>query len=199
MADSPECAWVLTTAPTLEPFTIAEAKAQIRSVQNQEDGLIGSYIEAARAAAEEYLGRALLTQSWTLSLSDFVSVIPLPMAAPLQSVTSVKYYDTNGAQQTLASSAYTVDTRYRPGRVALAATQSWPAVQSARLVDRIQIEYVAGWTSRDLIPESIRQGMRIYIGYLDADRDGMQTGATQALDVAKRFWTDRVFWVPPSY
>jgi uncharacterized phiE125 gp8 family phage protein len=199
MADSPDCAWILTTGPTLEPFTLAEAKAQIRSVQNQEDGLVASYIKAARTAAEEYMGRALLTQSWTLSISEFVPVIPLPMAAPLASVTSVKYYDTSGVQQTLATSTYTVDTRSRPGRIALAADQTWPSVQSGRLVDRIQIEYVAGYTSSALIPESIRQGMRIYIGYLDADRDGMQAGAKQALEVAKMFWTDRVFWSPPSY
>lgn len=201
MADSrhPECAWSLTTAPVLEPFTIAEAKAQIRSVQNQEDGVIAGYIKAARSAAESYLNRGLLTQSWTFAMSDFVDFMPLPMAAPLQSITSVKYYDVNGTQQTLASSGYTVDTRWRPGRVALAANQTWPAIQSLRKVNRIEIEYVVGWTTRDLIPEDIRQGMRLFIGLCDVDRDGMAQGTEQALRVAKTYWTDRVFWTPPQY
>lgn len=195
----PECAWSLTTAPTVEPFTVAEAKAQIRSVQSQEDGLILSYIGAARSAAEEYLSRGLLTQSWTLALSAFADVMPLPMAAPLQSVTSVKYYDVNGTQQTLAASNYTVDLFSRPGRVALAANQVWPTLQSLRKVNKVEIQYVVGWTSRDLIPESIRQGMRIYIGALDADRDGLDPNTAHALEVAKMFWTDRVFWTPPFY
>jgi len=56
-----------------------------------------------------------------------------------------------------------------------------------------------GWTAPALIPESIRQGMRLVIGYADADRDGMEPGAEQALRVAKLFWTDRVFWTPPQY
>lgn len=195
----PSCAWELTTAPTLEPFTVEEAKAQIRSVQAQEDALVTSYIKSARAAAEAHLGRVLLTQTWTLAISDFVTVIPLPFAAPLQSVTSVKYYDEAGVQQTLSSTAYTVDTRSRPGRIALASGQSWPAVQSLRRVNRIEIVYVAGWTSRDLIPEDIKQGMRVLIGSMDADRDGMGPGAEQALRVAKSFWTDKVFWTPPVY
>lgn len=196
---SPDAEWKLSTAPVLEPFTVEEAKAQIRSVQNQEDGLVQAKIKAARQSAENYLSRGLLTQSWTLNTSDFTTFIPLPMAAPLQSVTSVKYYDTDGTQQTLATSYYDVDTVSRPGQIALAANQSWPALQSLRRVNRVEIIYVVGYTSRDLIPEDIREGMRILIGYLDADRDGMATGAEQALRVAKAFWTDRVFYTPPTY
>jgi uncharacterized phiE125 gp8 family phage protein len=194
-----DCAWDLTTPPVLEPFTVAEAKDQIRSVQDQEDGLVSAYIKAARTAAERHLSRALLTQTWTLTISDFATVIPLPMAAPLQSVTSVKYYDEAGVQQTLATSVYTVDTRSRPGRIALASNQTWPAVQSLRSVNRIEIAYVAGWTAKELIPEDIKQGMRVLIGMMDVDRDGMEPGSEQALRVAKAFWTDRVFWTPPEY
>jgi uncharacterized phiE125 gp8 family phage protein len=196
---APDCAWSLTTPPAIEPFTIAEAKAQIRSVQDKEDGLVYSYIKAARHAAEEYLGRGLLTQSWTFASSDFTDVIPLPMASPLQSVTSVKYYDANGTQQTLATSGYTVDTISRPGRIAVAANQTWPTLQAFRKVNRVEIVYVVGWTSAALIPDSIKQGMRVVIGYVEADRDGMDPAAEQALRVAKLFWTDRVFWTPPQY
>ena len=199
MVCSPDVSWVVSTAPVLEPFTVEEAKAQIRSVQNQEDGIVASYIKAARAAAEKYLGRGLLTQTITLNLSDFVPVLSLPMAAPLASVTTVKYYDTDGVQQTLSSTYYTVDTISRPGRIALAADQSWPSVQGSRKVTRIEIIYVVGYTSRDLIPEEIKQGMRVLIGNMDADRDGMDPNSEQAMRVAKMFWTDRVFWIPPEY
>lgn len=196
---SPEVTWSVTTAPTSEPFTTAEAKAQIRSVQTTEDTLIDEYVKAARRAAEDYLGRGLLTQTITLNISDFVTVLQLPMAAPLQSVTSVKYYDVNGTQQTLSTSVYTVDTVSRPGRIALASGQSWPAVQSDRRVGRIEIKYVVGQTTAAAISPAIMQGMRLYIGAMDADRDGQGADTKRALDVAKLFWTDRVFWSPPSY
>jgi uncharacterized phiE125 gp8 family phage protein len=196
---NPDYAWALTTAPVLEPFTIAEAKAQIRSVQSQEDAVVQGYIKAARQQAEDYLGYGLLTQSWTMTLSDFVDLIPLPMAGKLASVTHVKYYDEAGTRQTLSTNAYTVDTTSRPGRIALAADQSWPAVQSLRKVNRIEIQYVVGWTSRDLVPDSIKQGMRVLIGHMDADRDGMGAGSDQALRVAKSFWTDRLRVLPPQF
>lgn len=199
MMDAPAYEYSLTTAPVLEPFTVAEAKAQIRSVQDQEDGLVFQYIKAARQAAETYLGRGLLTQSWTLNLSDFVTFIPLPMAAPLQSVTHVKYYDEDGVQQTLATTYYTVDTNARPGRIALAADQTWPALQGSRKVLRIEIRYVVGYTAASSIPEDIRQGMRVLIGNMDADREGMDPATPQALEVAKKFWTDRVFYTPPQF
>src|SRR5262245_29334863 len=108
MADCrPDVAWAVTTGPVIEPFTVEEAKAQIRSVQDREDGLIYDYIKVARAAAENYLGRGLLTQTVTMMISDFMPTLSLPMAAPLQSVTHIKYYDVNGTLQTLNSTTYT--------------------------------------------------------------------------------------------
>lgn len=200
MADRyPECQWTLTTPPAIEPFTVGQAKAQIRSVQDQEDDLIRSYIRAATQAAENWLGRGLLTQTWTLAISDFLDIIPLPMAAPLQSVTSVKYYDVDGNQQMLSATIYTVDTTSRPGRVALAANQTWPAIQSLRKVNRIEIAYVVGYTTSEAIPEDIKQGMRLYIAVADSDRAGSDPTTPPALNVARWHWTDRVFWVPPRY
>lgn len=196
----PEVMWTRTTAPTIEPFTTDEAKQQIRSVQTQEDALVHGYIKAARQAAEDHLGRGLLTQTWTLALSHLVTVIPLPMAAPLASVTSVKYYDTNDAQQTLASSVYTVDTTSRPGRLALTSGQTWPAVSSLRRVNRIEITYVVGYTAAALIPANILQGMRMYIGLMDTNRDGLDPNTDSALKTIKAaFWTDRVFYTPPQF
>ena len=72
-------------------------------------------------------------------------------------------------------------------------------MQSLRHVGRIEIIYIVGYTSRDLIPEEIKQGMRVLIGNMDADRDGMDPNSEQAMRVAKMFWTDRVFWIPPEY
>lgn len=196
----PEYQYVRTTAPTLEPLTIADAKAQIRSVQNQEDGLIDAYVKAARQAAEDYLGRGLLTQTWTLALSDFVNVIPLPMAAPLASVTSVKYYDTDNVQQTLSATVYDVDTTSRPGRIALKTGQSWPAVNSLRRVNRIEIAYVVGYTAAPLIPAAILQGIRMYVALLETNRDGLDPITGEALrTIQSAFWTDRVFYTPPQY
>lgn len=200
ISTSPEYMWVLTTAPTIEPLTTDEAKLQIRSVQTQEDALVDGYVKAARQAAEDHLGRGLLTQTWTLALSDFVTVIPLPMAVPLASVTTVKYYDVDNTQQTLSNTVYEVDTKARPGRIALKAGQTWPALNSLRRVNRIEIAYVVGYTGSTLIPPAILQGIRMYVGLMDTNRDGLDPVTGDALRTIKAaFWTDRVFYTPPQF
>lgn len=184
--------WIQTLAPTIEPLSLAEAKAQLRIAHGDDDGLIGSYIGAVRQAAEDYLARGLLTQTWKLTGPAFADQMWLPMAAPLQSVSSVKYYDTAGVLQTLATTVYTVDTVSRPGRVVRAPLQTWPTVQSDRLSNPVEITYLVGWDAKEKIPERIRQGCRAYLGYLE-NRDDMNARAA-----AESCWADRVFWKPPT-
>ena len=66
--------------PTLEPITLAEAKAQTRITDDYSNELLLSYIRTARAEAEQHLGRGLLTQTWKLALESFADVMSLPMA-----------------------------------------------------------------------------------------------------------------------
>jgi len=190
------CAWTLVTAPALEPITVNEAKDHARITQDQEDGLILSWILSARQFAEDALQRGLYTQTWKLNLDRFADEISLPMAGPLQSVTTVKYYDTSGVLQTLASTVYAVDTVSRPGRVLLAPDQSWPSLQSDRR-GGVEITYVVGWSSVADIPERIKQGIRMAVAAMDADREGFSGAAEAAMRAAQACWTDRVSWIPP--
>lgn len=199
MSTDNKVAWVRTVNPTFEPITMDEAKRQARITDDNSNALLLSYIQTAREAAEDWLGRGIPTQTWKVTLEWFANVMPLPMAAPLQSVTSVKYYDTDGVQQTLATSYYDTDTVSRPGAVTLKPNQAWPTVQSGRYNGRVEIVYVVGWTTQALIPESIKQGIRMYVTYLDLDRDGMEEGARRAREAAERCWADRIVWTPPSW
>lgn len=193
------CAWTLVTGPAQEPISLAEAKAQARITDDNSNTLLASYIATAREAAETYLGRGLYTQTWKLSLDWFANEIQLPRAAPLQSITHVKYYDSDGVQQTLATSYYDTDTVAEPGTVVLKADQTWPSVQSDRRNKRVEITYVIGHAAVSAIPEIIKQGIRLYVTYLDLDRDGMEENANKAREAAERCWSDRVYWTPPGW
>jgi uncharacterized phiE125 gp8 family phage protein len=193
------CSWTLQTGPAMSVVDIVEAKQHLRITDNQNDGPIAQFIAAATEEAEQYMGRGLLTQTWKLVLDWFPNEIPLPMAAPLQSVTSVKYYDEDGTQQTLATSYYDTDTVSRPGRVLLKPDQSWPSVQGDRRNWRVEVVYIVGWTDASLVPERIKQGIRQYVAYLDLDRDGLEVQALAARQAAERCWSDRVVWTPPTW
>jgi uncharacterized phiE125 gp8 family phage protein len=195
----PDLQWTRTVEPTQPPISMQDARDQLRVTQPDGANRIQRYIDAATGAAEEYLGRGLLTQTWQLTLSTWYDVIWLPMAAPLQSVTSVKYYDANGVLQTLATSYYTVETVSRPGRIVRAALQSFPGIQSGRIGGCVVITYVVGWTSPDLIPERIKQGCRLYVGLCDADADGTDPNHERALQAASYCWSDRVSVIWPDF
>ncbi len=191
--------WTLVTAPMQEPLTLDEAKSHCSITQDDDNANVNAYLMAARGAAEQYLNRALFTQTWKLQLSDFADVIWLPMAAPLASVTSVQYYATDGTLTTLSSSAYTVDTTSEPGRIVRAPNTAWPAVQAARLVTVI-VTYVCGWSSVEDIPELMKQGIRLAIAAADADRTGGAVESAAAMKAAEACWNmaGRIYWREPE-
>lgn len=197
LATELEMPWEVVTGPAQEPITLADAKDQARISDVNSDSLINSYIKVARETGEHYMGRGFFTQTVKATLKQWANVIPLPMAAPLQSITSVKYYDAGGTLLTLATSVYDTDLVARPGQIVLKPNQAWPTLHEERLSWRIEIIYVVGWNDVAKIPESIKQGIRMYVTYLDLDRDGMDDRALAAKDAAERCWADRIYWTPP--
>jgi uncharacterized phiE125 gp8 family phage protein len=169
-------AWQRTVAALVDPITVEDAKSHVREVVNDEDGDIARRIRSATEQAENYLHRGLLTQSWTYAQDYFTDELWLPRAAPLQSVTSVKYYDTSGVQQTLSASTYQVDTFSEPGRILLAPNQVWPSVQAGRAL-AVEVLYVVGWTSSDNIPADILEAIYLRVGTRHAFREDVIAGS----------------------
>lgn len=58
----------LVTAPARDPVSVDEVKTHCRITQDLEDGLIAGYILAARQHIETWTRRALMTQSWRLTI-----------------------------------------------------------------------------------------------------------------------------------
>jgi uncharacterized phiE125 gp8 family phage protein len=158
--------WTLVTAPTIEPITRAELKLHLRGVsETDEDAYLDELITAARQHVEEITWRALINQTWDLTFSSWPSGpirIPRP---PLQTVAGdsdsyVKYYDTAGVQQTLATTVYELDTASEPGYVRLKYGQSWPSCRGHD--DDIVIRYVAGYgAAAASVPRSLRQAIQL--------------------------------------
>ncbi|HJT63076.1 MAG TPA: phage head-tail connector protein [Burkholderiales bacterium] len=151
----------LVTAPAEEPVTLAEAKLHLRETETALDALIQSLIVAATAHAEDFTGRRLVTQTWDYFLDAFPCwgiAIPYP---PLASITSIKYVDTEGVEQTLASSEYLVDVKSSPGRVTPAYGKTWPSIRSQ--MNAVTIRFVAGYGLHAAVPEKIRNACLLHI------------------------------------
>lgn len=117
---------VVATAATREPITVGLAKDWVRQTGSGEDALIGMLAIAARAKVESDTGLKLQTQTWDLWIDDFPSDDVLLPFGPLQSVSSIKSYDEDGVESTLAATNYQVDIRSLPPRISLSDTGSWP-------------------------------------------------------------------------
>jgi len=186
---------VIKTAPSVEPVTASELKAHLRVTHTDEDTYIGTLITAARQWIENYTNRQLVTATWTLYLDGFSAQIDMPHP-PLQSVTSVQYYDTGGTLQTLSSAVYTVDTYARIGRLVEASGQVWPATQD--IINAVQIEYKAGYgDAGSNVPTAVRQALLLLAAHWYENRESVVVGVTSthvpetvdSLLASYRIWT----------
>lgn len=181
----------LKTAPVEEPLTLAEAKSQGIIETSAYDTHATRLIKTARQWVEDYLGRAIMQQTWLTYLDRFPKlpstrsrVIRLNHA-PLVSVTSITYVDTDGSSQTLASAAYNVDVASEPGRIAEAFGYIWPDTYDQ--LNAVTIESVHGYSGtgdspvdRSNIPEPIRQAIAIIFTELYQHRAMTVLGLSKA-------------------
>lgn len=176
---------VLITAPAAEPVTLTEAKAHLYVTHTDDDTLIAAYISAARDDAEHRLGRLLIDQTWELSLGAFPSVIVMPV--PIASVTSIKYIDTDGVEQTLDPATYQVDTAALPGVVAPAYGAAWPSTRDQ--YNAVKVRYTAGYgADSTTVPATIRAWILLRIGSLYENRESAVSG--QPITQAPRDFSD---------
>lgn len=185
--------WTRTTAPVLNALSLAELRAQCRIPEDMhdDDGRVQAMGSAAAAAYEQYAHRGLLTQTITARLSDWFLIASLPHAAPLQSVTSVKYRAADGTLTTLASTNYLVDTTSEPGRIVRAPNVAWPALQSDRLDSRVEVVYVVGFTAASEIPADVKHGLLLLVDswYWGRVPEGEIPGGVRALWAPYRVWS----------
>jgi len=146
-----------------------------------EDNFITNLIKVAREYCENYQHRALATQTWNLYLDDFPDedFIELPKA-PLQSVTSVTYIDSDGttATMTASTSGYFVDTDSQPGRVCLSYGITWPSF-TPYPYNAVKVIFICGHTgvTPDIIPESTKTAMMMLINHMYENRLPVLIGA----------------------
>lgn len=159
----------LTTAPAAEPLSLAEAKLHCKVDVTDDDALITALIVAARRLAEAQTGRVLVTQSWKQTLDALpVAAIALYLP-PLQSVQSVKYYDIDGVQKTLAGTDYTVHTSTQLGLVVPAYGTTWPGTRD--VPEAVEIAFTAGYGNAAAVPQEIKQWMLLQIGHWYENRE----------------------------
>jgi len=125
----------------------------------------------------------LITQTWDYWLDRFPceDIIDIPKP-PLQSITHVKYYDTDNTESTFSNTKYTVDTNDTQGRVFLNDGYSWADGDSLRQFKGVVIRFVGGYgdVASD-VPEEYKQAIKFLVGHFYENRE--QTSPSLVRDI----------------
>ena len=158
----------LITPPAIEPVTLDEAKAHLKVDTSDDDALIASLIASARARAEWHMGRALITQGWTLWLDCWPGVIEVPLP-PLQAVTNITAYALNDAATVLDPATWQVDNSSAPARIALKANASPPV--NLRSLNAVAVAFTAGFGDGESdVPAPVREAILQMVAEAYANR-----------------------------
>lgn len=191
-------------SPDIEPVTLAEMIQHVReytSIGASTQTELTKLIVAGREWAEDFTGRALIDQTWCLTLQDLVGD-PLPSRgysyqgsfgfyqgswswtrrneillrkAPALAVLSVMSVDSAGNQVTINPATYQIreaKSKY-PRLVALSG--SWPTVD-------LKVTFRAGFADRlgspqqgaEMVPERFKHAIKLWVeANYDRDKDMM--------------------------
>ena len=159
----------MPTTTTPEVVSIEEARDYL-GYGDDRDSYVESLVIAARDYCEKHANRTfreLAVRSLLLSCWPKSRMVRMEYP-PLIDINSVKYFDTDAAEQTVTSTNYR--THIRDGHVGwleFDIDYSYPTLQSRAFP--ITISYDSGYTTLASIPESAKLAMMLILRWLDGD------------------------------
>jgi gp6-like head-tail connector protein len=185
------------TQPDIEPVTLEEMRMHLRVFGTDEDAMILGLIVSAREWVEDETGRALIDQSWRLTLSEdpwvYPNVVsdavrgpntgicyPLPdggillRKSPVIAITSVATVDSVGVETAVGAATYQVRE----------ADSKWPRLYriNGSWSGTMRIVFRAGFAERlgspvegvQMVPERFKQAIKLWVeAHFDRDEKMM--------------------------
>jgi uncharacterized phiE125 gp8 family phage protein len=190
--------------PDIEPVTLEEMKLHLRVTNTTENDLITSLIVVAREWVERYTGRALIDQTWRLTIEqrpivsgesvggyrqgtgyyttgwfrwERVGEIML-RRAPVLALTSFVTVDSDGVETPVAADTYALrEANSRWPRIVALSGATWSTENS-------RIAFRAGFAERTgspqqtaaVVPARFKQAVKLIVGHLYENRESVLVG-----------------------
>jgi len=174
----------IVTEPAKEPVSLAEVKVDRRMDAGPSpfDSSLEDKISSARRLVEFDTNRCLIEQTWDLlyrngfpwleschsEIDPYEIRIPLVPLKAASGITHVKYLDTNGAQQTLAASAYDVISRGEPAIIVPVYGTSWPSTRDWPTGGNypVEVRFICGYgTAASAVPAPLKRAILLLVGH----------------------------------
>jgi uncharacterized phiE125 gp8 family phage protein len=144
----------LITPPVALAVSLDEARVTARLDGTEADVELIRVIGQHTRDAEHETGRALVQQTYRLTLDEFPAAFVLEYP-PILTVEHIKFYDASGVRQTLHPDDYLVDNESEPGEIVPAPGRAWPATQGR--INAVEVQYSCGYGVDDsTVPDEIK-------------------------------------------
>lgn len=166
-----ETSLTLVTGKTVYPLTLSECKMQLNIADDETafDSYLETLVKVATEVLEHDTQLTLTRETWKYTMEQFKEDEFYIPKAPIVSVTSIQYYDSLNAQQTLSSAYYTLDgiSGSLPrgnSRIYLNDPYDWPYTFDRE--DAIQTTFVVGYgATAAVVPESLKHALKLLITF----------------------------------
>ena len=180
-------ALIQITAPSQEPVTLAEVKEQLSIDIVTDDDLLELYIKTSRHQAEHKMKRQIMNATWKFIFDDFanstaVVYLGRPPLSTVSSNLSIEYLDDDNTTQTVGSTVYIVDSESQPGRIYPDNGNEWPTDINTDVPGSIRITFQSGYTSKQNVPEEIKQWIKMRVGMFYEFREPVTSDRFTGLD-----------------
>jgi len=187
----------IVQAPENKPVTLDEVKDHLNVADSVDNAKITRLINVAIAYIDVKgaLGQAMITQKWAQWINSKPPQSVDLILEPVQGVTDVKYYDTDGDLQTDTLANYEVFGTAFQTKIKPKQGFSWPVAQDRQ--DAIKIEYKIGFGADiEDIPDNIRHAIMVLIGHWHTNAEQTQMdelsnipyGFEELLNIHRNSW-----------
>jgi uncharacterized phiE125 gp8 family phage protein len=151
----------LVTAQTDWAVELPEVKKHCRIDDTSDDAYLQELIYSAQDQLKSEYDLYLNEETYDLWLDEFPSHEIEIWKWPVNLITSIKYYDTNGDAQTVSTDDYSADLYGKPARIIPAYGYTWPVAQD--ILNTVQVRFTTGFISPAVIPADIKSAMYLII------------------------------------
>lgn len=166
------------TGPPAALLDLTEVKAFCRVDFDDDDTILSALMQAAVDHLDGWsgvMGRCLVEQDWRVDQADWTDTIRLPF--PDVSSVTVKYFDTDNTEQTVASSLYELLTDARGSYVHFLDDFTAPDVYDDRS-DAVRVTFTAGFGDADAVPDAIKIAAMMLVAHWYENREAVAMNVT---------------------
>lgn len=143
-------------APTYDRALLDVAKQHVRVTTNDEDALLGLYLDGVIASCENRLQTAILNTQFELHANFFTTNIDLQKKW-VSAINSVKYYDADGVLTTVSSANYSLQDFKEPNVLSFNVDYDFPETDDREFP--VVVNFNAGFTAASSILPNVRNAI----------------------------------------